>query len=229
MVKMYKISIRQMGDNAILIEWPQRIEDAILEDIIRMHASLKNATWLPKMIDFTPAYASLLIQYAEPIVDVSEEKDRLLRLYNETGKKLKKSCYYNWYIPVCYDPSLGIDIGSYGDLGLSSDDVKKIHTSATYRVYMIGFLPGFLYLGGLPEVLHRDRMQSPRMRTPAGSIAIGGSQTGIYPMESPGGWHVIGRTPLSLFDISADVPTPIKQGDYVKFYAVNMEVYKGLM
>lgn len=218
-----------MGDNAILIEWPQRIEDAILEDIINMHASLKNGTWLPKMIGFTPTYASLLIQYAEPIIDISKEKDRLLTLYRETNKKNHKTRYFTWHIPVCYDSSLGIDINSYGDLGLSPDDVKRIHISADYRVYMIGFLPGFLYLGGLPEVLHRDRMESPRMCTPAGSIAIGGSQTGIYPMESPGGWHVIGRTPLSLFDISADVPTPIKQGDYVKFYAINMEVYKGLM
>ena len=93
---------------------------------------------------------------------------------------------------------------------------------------MIGFLPGFLYLGGLPKDLIMDRKDTPRSHVPKGSVAIGGEQTGIYPVDSPGGWQIIGRTPLSLFDIKKDDPTPIRQGDKVQFYSIDLETYQNL-
>ncbi len=93
---------------------------------------------------------------------------------------------------------------------------------------MIGFLPGFLYLGGLPKQLHMNRKEKPRLHVAKGSVAIGGEQTGIYPMASPGGWQIIGRTPLTLFDLSLDNPTPIKQGDNIQFYAIDLETYQHL-
>src|SRR5205085_6074087 len=104
--------------------------------------------------------------------------------------------------------------------GLSADDVVRLHTGATYRVYMLGFAPGFAYLGGLPEALATPRRAEPRTVVPAGSVGIGGSQTGIYPLASPGGWQLIGRTPVRLFDAGHQPPTLLAVGDVVKFQPI---------
>ncbi len=221
----FTLDIRQMGAKSVLIEWPQRIEEDILEDLI----SYKNMIleeFGSQIVNHTPAYASLLLQF-EDEVDFSIIQDVLYKLYNadcpdeiETRKV--------WHIPVCYDQSLSTDLSVFSDSGISHKDLVSLHTSAEYRIYMIGFLPGFLYLGGLDERLQMPRKTTPNLRTPKGAVAIGGQQTGIYPIESPGGWHVIGRTPLELFDIHQDNPTPIKQGDVVKFYEINLKTYEVL-
>ncbi|MFT4537157.1 MAG: inhibitor of KinA [Saprospiraceae bacterium] len=221
----FDIQVSQMGESAILIEWPQRIDESILEDVI----SFKNLVLKSqsnKLVNHTPAYSSLLLQYDQSL-NFETMRRELLELYQLSNTSINIRTK-EWHIPVCYHASLALDLESFISKSISHKDLIQLHTGGIYRVYMIGFLPGFLYLGGLPEQLHLPRKLTPDLKIPKGAIAIGGQQTGIYPMVSPGGWHVIGQTPLSLFDINSDTPTPIRQGDMVKFYEIDMKTYEVL-
>jgi len=221
----YKIIVKTYGSHSILIEWPQQIDEHILDDIISFSQHLE-VVLSDKLIDYTPAYASILIRYHET-VDFEVEKLIIESAYAECPDHASKG--RRWEIPVCYHNSLGLDQLAFEQIGIGHNELVTLHTTRNYRVYMLGFLPGFLYLGGLDERLHLPRKSAPSMKTPARSVAIGGNQTGIYPIQSPGGWHVIGRTPLDLFDIDSTPPTPIQQGDYIKFYPIALQEYEALM
>lgn len=216
-----RLEIITINSRTILINWPQKVDEQILEDVIRYSAILR-AHFGSQLENYTPAYASLMLTFVDE-VDLVNIEPILLKLYNQEGSVIITPRY--WEIPVCYHSDFGIDHTVFFEKGFTSESLIEAHTSPQYRVYMIGFLPGFLYLGGLPKTLHTPRKKNPTLRTPAGAVAIGGEQTGIYPMKSPGGWQIIGKTPLKLFDINKDIPTPIKQGDYVKFYAIDREVF----
>ena len=125
-------------------------------------------------------------------------------------------------IPVCYGGEYGPDLEYVAELnGRTVEEVIAIHSGADYLVYFLGFSPGFPYLGGMPESIAAPRMPAPRKRVPAGSVAIGGNQTGIYPMASPGGWRIIGRTPVRLFRADAEPAVLVEMGDHVKFVPVS--------
>lgn len=129
-------------------------------------------------------------------------------------------------IPVCYHPSLGIDLNWVSShLNLSVEEIVSLHTSVSYRIYMIGFIPGFPYMGTLPTALEVPRKQTPSMKIPMGSIAIAGKQTGIYPAEVPGGWQVIGRTPLKMFDKTKEPCSILNAGDTIQFKSINLEEF----
>ncbi len=217
-IEKYNLVFKQMGTKSILINWPQELNDSILDDIIRFVPAILN-TIGDKLTNHTPAYASLLLQYPRDI-DFDKEKNLLLTIYKNMQSTQKPNLNH-WHIPVCYDSEFAMDIETYTTKGISHKEVINLHTSSQYRVYMIGFLPGFIYLGGLHPALHMPRKKSPSLNIPKGSIAIGGQQTGIYPIDSPGGWHVIGRTPLGLFDIQKENPCLVKQGDYLTFYMID--------
>jgi inhibitor of KinA len=124
-------------------------------------------------------------------------------------------------IPVCYGGELGPDLDDVARAhGLTPDEVVALHTEAEYLVYMIGFMPGFAYLGGLPAQIATPRRKTPRTAVPAGTVGIGGQQTGVYPLVSPGGWNLIGRTPVKIFDITRAEPTLLLTGDRVRFRAI---------
>ena len=126
-----------------------------------------------------------------------------------------------WQVPVCYGGGYGKDLEALAlAKGLPADELIKLHASTRYRIHFFGFLPGFMYLNGLPEILHTARKAVPDRAVPAGSVAIGGSQTGIYPSQSPGGWHIIGRTPLVLFDAEKNPPVWASPGDSLRFVAI---------
>jgi len=218
------ITIRQANEKAILVEWQQKIDDAILEDIIR----LKQSIWQSsnhEVEDIIPGYASLMVVYKEKI-DFDSVVTAIKK--NHDAVSLTDDIEYKeWHIPVCYDREFADDIDTFLDKkNINFETAIKLHTSVKYRVFAIGFLPGFLYLGGLNEDLHIPRKEVPSLHVAKGSVAIGGSQTGIYPINSPGGWYVIGRTPLSIFDLEKNPPSPIKQGDYIIFYPVGIDKYK---
>lgn len=146
-----------------------------------------------------------------------------LRYYNSRAVPSRKKVI----IPVCYGGEYGPDLEFVSQYtGLSEEEVVKIHTACTYRVYMLGFLPGFPYLGGMDERIAAPRLETPRTRIPAGSVGIAGSQTGFYPMESPGGWRIIGRTPIKAFDPFSDNPFLLAPGDLVQFRAIGQEEYQ---
>lgn len=127
-----------------------------------------------------------------------------------------------WEIPVCYEPEFGTDLRRLAEeKKLSLSQFIEVHCAPSYRIHFFGFLPGFFYLNGLEERLHTPRKAVPNLRVPSGSVAIGGAQTGIYPGDSPGGWHIIGRTPLSLFNPDTEPPVWAKVGDQIRFYPVS--------
>ena len=176
-------------------------------------------------IEAVPAYGSLTVYFNDQVsaaVVRSWLSDLSAEVSNTSiateGKKIS--------IPVCYDPSLGTDLDWVAaHLNLSIEDIINLHSSISYRVYMIGFIPGFPYMGTLPTALEVPRKQTPSMKIPAGSVAIAGKQTGIYPAEVPGGWQVIGRTPLRMFDPSSTPCSFLNAGDIVQFKPITLEAF----
>ncbi|MHB1146040.1 MAG: 5-oxoprolinase subunit PxpB [Lutibacter sp.] len=222
----YQLTYKSLGESAILIEWPQIISKEILNDIRDFVAKIESEN-SENILELNFIYCSLLIIYNSKNNCFNEIKNTLISLYDNELNVQVKSEKILWHIPVCYDEKFGIDL-----LYLSSEKklvVEKIislHCSVDYTVYGIGFLPGFLYLGGLSEKLYFPRRNSPRLKVPKGAIAIGGNQTGIYPQSSPGGWHIIGNTPISLFDVKKKSPCTITPGDEIRFIAITKEEYE---
>jgi inhibitor of KinA len=135
-----------------------------------------------------------------------------------------------WELPVCYDPEFSADLGSLALIHrMTTHQLIDLHSSPIYRLHFFGFLPGFMYLNGLPESLHTPRKAVPDRSIEAGSVAIGGAQTGIYPMESPGGWHVIGKCPVQMFDAQSGTPVWAEPGDQIKFVQIDAEEMEKLL
>jgi len=176
-------------------------------------------------IECVPAYGSLTVYFNEHVsaAGVRSLLSDLSAQVSDTsfateGKQIS--------IPVCYDPSLGMDLPWVSShLNLSLEEIISLHTSVVYRVYMIGFIPGFPYMGTLPEQLEVPRKQTPSLKIPMGSVAIAGKQTGIYPAEVPGGWQVIGRTPLKMFDPSKSPCSFLNAGDLVQFNPITLDAF----
>ena len=178
-------------------------------------------------IESVPAYGSLTVYFNE---NISATAVRLLlsELIAQVADTIDSSSTpgRKISIPVCYDPSLGIDLPWVSThLNLSVDEIISLHTSVAYRVYMIGFIPGFPYMGTLPEQLEVPRKQTPSLKIQMGSVAIAGKQTGIYPAEVPGGWQVIGRTPLKMFDPSTSPCSFLNAGDLVQFNPITLNAF----
>ncbi len=135
-----------------------------------------------------------------------------------------------WEVPVCYDPIFGLDLAPLAESkNLSLPEVIELHTSPSYRIHFFGFLPGFFYLNGLSSKLFAPRKSTPSIAVPPGSIAVGGSQTGVYPMQSPGGWHVIGRSPLTFFDPKQPIPVWAKPGEQIQFVPISVSQFDNWM
>ena len=177
------------------------------------------------IVDVIPAFCSLLINYDPRVLSYEELKERmehLLKMETKTEATRKRI----FEIPVCYGGEYGPDIENIAEhAGLSVEEVIKIHSSKDYLIYMIGFLPGFTYLGGLDERIHTPRLASPRLKIRAGSVGIGGSQTGIYPLDSPGGWQLMGMTPVRTYDPERQTPILVEAGDYIRFIPIDEEEF----
>ncbi|GAA4282269.1 5-oxoprolinase subunit PxpB [Gaetbulibacter aestuarii] len=212
------------GDPAILVEWEKKIDRNILMDILSLKAEIQNSN-IKQIIELKHTYNSLIISYDSKIINLNHEIAYIDKIYNNTKKQVKKTSKL-WKIPVCYEAEFGIDLDVLArSKNRSKQAVIKTHTAAPYLVYFIGFLPGFLYLGGLPEELHMARKSAPELKVPKGAVAIGGNQTGVYPIESPGGWHIIGNTPVNFFDVEKDRPCFAEPGDQVMFVPVDKKKY----
>lgn len=216
----FTLNYKPLGAYALLIEWPNKIDPSILDEIISLQASIESE--LGDVITETVnAYNSLTIIFKEEAISIMVLKERVSQIHSLgiTQKQTKKK---TWKIPVCYDEGFGIDLKEIAnEKKCSVKDIIDMHTGPRYLVYFTGFLPGFLYLGGLPTTLVIPRKSSPRLQIIKGAVAIGGQQTGIYPTESPGGWNIIGNSPLEFFNPAQDPPCFSKAGDYLKFYAID--------
>ncbi|RLF75230.1 allophanate hydrolase, partial [Thermococci archaeon] len=175
------------------------------------------------LIEVVPTYTSIYVYYDPLKIGYSEVVEAVKPFLNAEPKKEKARIIE---IPTAYGGEFGPDIEFVAEYnGLSVDDVIEIHSKPLYRVYMLGFTPGFAYLGGMDERIATPRLEKPRLKVPAGSVGIAGKQTGIYPLESPGGWRLIGRTPLKLFDANREPPTLLQPGDYIKFVPISEEEF----
>ncbi len=218
------ITYKSFGNKSILIEWKAIISEEILSDIL----CFKNKIEHQKEINYNDlivGYNSLTITYKAPFNDFSFQKECLESIYL-SNIIIEKQQQFLWEIPVCYDVKFGIDLKEI--MSLKNITIKKIiqlHSENVYTVFFFGFLPGFLYLGGLNERLFVDRKPNPRLKVTQGAVAIGGKQTGVYPVDSPGGWNIIGKTPIPFFDVNAQKPCFVKSGDKIKFKPISLNEY----
>lgn len=222
---MEEVKISTAGDSALLIEFGKEISPEINARITAFVHLLK-AQHIEGVQDLIPAFTSLLINYDPRVVNYKTLTKRLQKLLKlEVTEEASESRVFE--IPVCYGGEYGPDIENIAqNAGLSEEEVIKIHSSKDYLIYMLGFLPGFSYLGGLDERIHTPRLANPRIKIPAGSVGIGGSQTGIYPLDSPGGWQLLGMTPVKTYDPERETPILFEAGDYIRFVPVSEEEYK---
>jgi len=221
-----------LGDRAILITLGDSIDEAT-HRLVRAVAARLDAHPPRGIIDRVPAFASVVVHY-EPLLvegnDARSPHERMaaaldVLLANIRDDALPPSRLVE--IPVCYGGELGPDLADVATLhGMSCAEVVEMHASGDYLVYMVGFMPGFAYLGGLPERIATPRRQTPRTAVPAGTVGIGGRQTGVYPLVSPGGWNLIGRTPLRMFDVRRDEPTLLTTGDRVRFRPISADEFR---
>lgn len=211
------------GDKAVLVQFKQEISEEINREVIALARALAEAR-IPGVVEWVPAYVSLLVIY-DPLktgyFDLVE-KINSLDVRGQGGGSIETPAIVH-EIPVLYGGKWGMDLEDVaGFHGLSMDEVIQIHSGLTYRVYMLGFAPGFPYLGGLDPRIHTPRLETPRLRIPPGSVGIAGQQTGIYPLATPGGWRIIGHTPIPLFrPHHPDKPVFISAGDYIRFVPVD--------
>lgn len=225
----FKLTYKQFGERAIVIEWPESIDQAILENRVNFEKLIREqaiSEFSNTIEDIVPAYHSLTIIYSQAISKFSNKVQLFKMLYQQLQQyKTLQSTLFS--IPVCYEDEFAEDIELLSKrLKIKVEDVITLHTEAVYRIYFIGFLPGFLYLGGLNKNLHFSRKAIPNLQVKQGSVAIGGKQTGIYPQASPGGWHVIGNTPIEFFKPKSQSPCFAYANDQIKFYSITVKEYK---
>jgi inhibitor of KinA len=243
MIDLPSYHVFPLGDSAITFDFGNVIDEIINEKVIALFHSL-NKEPLPGMIEVVPAYSSLTIYYDvfqlkksvspmetvyEWMADQLEKRVQLPLPQNDPSSRVVK-------IPVCYEKEFALDIEEIAkEKNIAIGEVIRIHTSKTYRVFMLGFLPGFAYMGEVDKQIEMPRKLQPRQKVDPGSVGIAGRQTGIYPLASPGGWQIIGRTPLKLFEIRPSLSGEktyteticlLHPGDNVRFYSISKNEFE---
>ena len=215
--------IKPFGENTFLIEWSDEISEFNHLQVTAVNQIIKEC-FGHNIIETTPSYQSIAI-YLKENTNTSSFIKSISELLNEDSFS-ESVTRREVHIPVCYDQEFGLDLAhlaEYHDLSIKS--IIAHHTKEVYPVYFIGFLPGFPYLEGLNPMIATPRKEKPRSVVHAGSVGIAGNQTGVYPMDSPGGWNIIGRSPISFFDINNENPSLLQVGDQIKFFEISKEDY----
>jgi inhibitor of KinA len=218
-----QLSYQQFGELGILVSWGDKISREISIDIDLFNKKIHKVL-SEQIIETVTAYCSLTVYFKQP-VDMEKISTTLKKLY-QSHIEIEQNSPRIWDVPVCYDPTIGIDIESLANQKrMSVDKLIKYHSQVEYTVEFLGFLPGFPYLSGLNPLLFTKRLITPRLSVAKGSVAIGGNQTGIYPISSPGGWHIIGRTSVDFFHVNNDPVCFIKPMDKIKFRSISLEEF----
>jgi KipI family sensor histidine kinase inhibitor len=213
------------GDSAIVVEYGDGIDARVNARVRLLHHALGAAPHAG-ILETVPTYRSLMVHY-DPLALSHQAVEQVILAASDRLPEEIQEAVRTVEIPVLYGGGAGPDLDEVAALaGLSAQEVIDLHASVHYLVFMLGFMPGFAYLGGLPPRIATPRLSTPRTLVPAGSVGIAGAQTGIYPTESPGGWRLIGRTPVRLFDPRQSPPTLLEAGDRVRFVPVTPPAYE---
>jgi inhibitor of KinA len=213
------------GDAAWLVEWPARIDPAISGRAVAFAAEARHLD--PAVRDVVVGYCSVTVYFDPLRIDGGDLESQLRRLASN-APDLGETNIAEIDVDVCYGGEFGPDLADVAArVGISEQEVIGLHAERTYRVYVVGFIPGFPYMASVDEKLALPRRSTPRTRVPAGSVAIAAGQTGIYPRETPGGWHLIGRTHVKPYDRSRSNPFLFKPGDRVRFHSIDRAHFEG--
>ncbi|MCC8106516.1 MAG: 5-oxoprolinase subunit PxpB [Clostridiales bacterium] len=218
------LRILRSGDRALAAEFGNQIDPAINDRVHALEIRIRESC-VPGVTELIPTFRSLLICYDPAVIEYERIKATVRQLAQNLDA-LQENEGRTLLVPCCYGSHFGPDLKDMEQhTGLSRDEIIAIHSGTDYRVYMLGFLPGFVYLGGLDERIAMPRLSTPRVRIPKGSVGIGGSQTGVYPLDSPGGWRLIGSTPVNFYDPEREEPVLCRAGDTIRFYPITSAEY----
>lgn len=221
---MFEMRILPAGDLALIVEFGNEISTDCNDKVRLLNQSLRKNE-IKGIIETVPTFRSILVYY-DPLTISYKKLCKYIQSVSEKTGNIEAKTKRIIEIPVCYGGQYGEDLNDVArHVGLSEAEVITIHSNVDYLIYMLGFLPGFPYLGGLDKRLETPRLSNPRTSIPAGSVGIGGEQTGVYPISSPGGWRLIGRTPLKLYDSERKNPTLYQAGDYIHFKPINEDEF----
>ena len=224
---MLPFTVCPVGDTGLLASFEQHISQSVGAAVAALNTRVAAAA-IPGVVETVPAFATLLIFYDPLVTEYDAVADAVQKLAQAPDSDTAAGEGRLVTIPVCYGGAFGPDLPFVAEhAGLTETEVIRLHAGRDYPIYMLGFLPGFPYLGGLDERLFTPRLASPRTAIPAGSVGIGGEQTGVYPIASPGGWQLIGRTPLKLFDQSAG-RLPYAAGDRIRFCPITQDEFDAI-
>lgn len=228
------VKIMPAGDAALVVEFGNIIDENVNAHVHALARKIEEQH-IEGIMEVVPTFRSVLVQYDVFVCSYSQIRDVVhsladnLNVLDKTAKKIVK-------IPCCYGARFGQDLSDMEKLtGLDRDEIIAIHSATDYKIYMLGFLPGFVYLGGLDKRIEVPRLKTPRVKIRKGAVGIGGNQTGIYPMDSPGGWRLMGATPIDLYDENRETPILLAAGEYIRFvpisildyYDIRQEILKG--
>lgn len=224
---MKNMEIFPAGDCALVVEFGNRIEEEINDKVHALSAYLKKRE-VKGIRETLPAFRSLMVFYDPSETDFFK-LSKIIRHYKPSDERHCKKIKRKLIVPCCYGGEYGPDLNNMSALtGVGQKEIIRIHGETDYKIYMLGFLPGFVYLGGLNEKIAVPRLDTPRIKIPARSVGIGGNQTGVYPISSPGGWQLIGRTPLDFYDPDSASPILCKAGEYIRFVSINETEYHAI-
>ncbi len=224
---MLPFTVCPVGDTGLLASFEQRIAQSVGAAVAALNTRVVAAA-IPGVVETVPAFASLLIFYDPLVTEYDAVAAAVQKLAQAPDSDTAAEEGRLVEIPVCYGGAFGPDLPFVAEhAGLTETEVIRLHAGRDYPIYMLGFLPGFPYLGGLDERLFTPRLPTPRTAIPAGSVGIGGEQTGVYPIASPGGWQLIGRTPLKLFDPSVG-RLPYAAGDRIRFCPITQDEFDAI-
>ena len=226
------MKILNLGDSALTVEFGDRIDPALQAQVQGLDLALQAARQcgqIDGVVETIPTFRSLTVIFDPLITRAESLASDLSRLASEPANATTTQPR-TWYLPACYEGEFAPDLIEVAThAGIETSEVINLHARTQYVVYMLGFLPGFPFMGDLPEQLRLPRRTEPRVRVPAGSVAIATGLTAIYPWESPGGWHLIGRCPVPLFDPKQATPALLQPGDRVSFHPVDTDEYEGVV